>query len=107
MKANNNDDPNLSSSWPNGIVPAGADVAQFDATITNPLTVSLGADTAWRQINFVDPARWVTIKVGNALTLSNNNSILFGTGTANLTLSCNVNCAETGFSTLLSPVGQT
>jgi len=106
-KANNADSLNLASSWTNGVAPGGADVAQFDATISAPLTLSLGADTAWNQINYVNPGGDVTIAVGSTLTLSNNNPFLFGTGTADLTLNCDLNFAGTGFTTIRSPAGRT
>jgi autotransporter-associated beta strand protein len=106
-KADNTDNLNLTSSWTTGIVPIGADVAQFEVTITGPLTLSLGADTAWNQINFADPGGDITLSAGNTLTLSNNNPVIFGTGAANLTLDCDVICAGASFSTLRSaPVGQ-
>jgi len=107
VKANNSDALNLASSWTNAIVPGGADVAQFDAAITGPLSLTLGADTAWNQINFVNPAGEVTVGGGNLLTLSNNTPILFGTGAADLTLNCNVRFAGAGFASIRSPAAQT
>lgn len=108
VKANNTDNLNLASSWTNAIVPVSADVGQFDATITSPLTLSLGADTTWNQINFVNPGGDITVNAGSTLTLSNNNPITFGAGAAGLTLNCDLVCAGTGFSTLRSAVaGQT
>jgi hypothetical protein len=106
-KANNADALNLTSSWTNGIVPIGADVAQFDATLTGPLILALGADTAWNQINFVNPGGEITISAGSSLTLSNNNPILFGTGATDLTLNCDVNFAGASFSTIRSPLDRT
>jgi len=106
-KANNADALNLTSSWTNGIVPIGADVAQFDANITGPLTLSLGADTAWNQINFVNPGGDITISAGNTLTVSNNNPIIFGTGATDLILNCDVNFAGASFTTIRSPLDRT
>lgn len=106
-KANNSDNLNLASSWTNNAVPGSADVAQFDSTVTGALTLSLGANTSWNQINFVNPAGPITINSGATLTLSNNNPILFGTGAADLTLNCDVVCAGASFTTLRSPAGQT
>ena len=63
-KANNADNLNLGSSWTNGVVPGSADVAQFDSTITGPLALSLGADTAWNQINFLNAGGELTISAG-------------------------------------------
>lgn len=107
VKANNADALNLTSSWTNGIVPVGADVAQFDATVTGPLVLSLGADTAWNQINFVNPGGEITLNSGATLTLSNNTPIIFGAGAADLTLNCDVNFAGAAFSSIRSPAGQT
>jgi fibronectin-binding autotransporter adhesin len=102
-KANNADNLNLASSWTNGIVPGNVDIAQFDSTIAAPLTLALGADTTWNQINFVNPGGEVTLSSGNVLTLSNNTPLAFGSGTANFTLNCDLVCAGTAFSTLPSP----
>lgn len=104
-KADNADDLNLASSWTNGIVPAGADAARFDATISGPLTLALGADTTWNQLNFVDPGGAITISAGGVLTLGNNTPLTFATGTADLTLECDVVFAGAGFATLPSPPG--
>jgi hypothetical protein len=102
-KANNSDNLNLASSWTNGIVPGNADVGQFDSTITVPLTLALGADTTWNQINFINPAGDITLSGGNTLTLSNNTPVAFGTGTANFTVNCDLACAGTAFATVPSP----
>lgn len=99
-KANNSDPLNLTTSWTNGIVPAGADMALFESTITGPLTLSLGPDTAWNQINFNNPGGDITIAAGNTLTLSNNTPLTFGAGAANLTLDCDLFCAGANFTTL-------
>src|SRR5689334_9726783 len=107
VKANNSDNLNLASSWTNGIVPGNVDVAQFDSTITGPLTLTLGVDTTWNQINFVNPAGDVTLSAGNTLTLSNNTPVAFGAGVANLTFNCDLLCAGTVFGTLPSaPAGR-
>src|SRR5215475_4039889 len=74
-KANNSDNLNLSSSWTNAVVPGNADVAQFDSTITGPLTLTLGANTSWNQINFINPGGDITLSSGNILTLSNNTPV--------------------------------
>jgi hypothetical protein len=102
-KANNSDNLNLLSSWTNAIAPGGADTAQFDGTIAGPLTLALGADATWNQINFVNPGGDITLSPGNTLTLSNNTPLAFGAGTANLTLNCDVVCAGAAFATLPSP----
>jgi hypothetical protein len=102
-KANNSDNLNLASSWTNGIVPGNADVAQFDSTITGPLTLALGTDTTWNQINFVNPGGDITINAANTLTLSNNTPVAFGAGAVNFTLNCDLVCAGTAFGTLSSP----
>jgi len=102
-KANNADNLNLPSSWTNGIAPGNADVAQFDSTITSPLTLALGADATWNQINFVNPSGDITLGAGNTLTVSNNTPVAFGAGTANLTLNCDLVCGGTAFATLPSP----
>src|SRR5580765_484594 len=102
-KANNADNLNLPSSWTNGIAPGNADVAQFDSTITSPLTLALGADATWNQINFVNPSGDITLGAGNTLSVSNNTPVAFGAGTANLTLNCDLVCGGTAFATLPSP----
>jgi hypothetical protein len=99
-KANNPDNLNLASSWTNNIAPAGADVAQFDSVVTGPLTLALGADTAWNQLNFANPGGDITISAGNRLTLSNNTPVTFSVGTANRTLDSDLSCAGAGFTTL-------
>src|SRR5688572_27154517 len=104
-KANNADNLNLASSWTNNLPPGTADVAQFDGTITTPITVALGANLSWNQINFASPGGDVTIAAGNTLTLSNNNPIAFSAGTVSLTLNCDVNFAGTGFSLVSAPSG--
>lgn len=104
-KANNTDNLNLASSWTNNLPPGTADVAQFDSTITGPLTVSLGADLSWNQINFINPGGDVTINAGNTLTLSNNTPLAFSAGTASLTLNCDVNFAGASFALVPSPFG--
>lgn len=99
-KANNSDNLNLISSWTNNLAPGTADVALFDSTVTTPITVALGGDLIWNQINFINPGGDVTISAGNMLTLSNNTPLTFGAGTANLTLDCDLFCAGAGFATL-------
>lgn len=99
-KANNTDALNLASSWTNNLPPGPGDVALFDATVTTPITVALGANLAWNQINFSNPGGDVSVSTGNLLTLSNNTPIIFGSGTANLTLSCDLFCAGGAFTTL-------
>jgi hypothetical protein len=107
-KANNPDNLNLGSSWTNNLIPGSADVALFDSTVTSPVTLALGTDLAWNQINFVNPGGDVTLSAGSTLTLSNNTPVAFGTGTANLTLDCSVVCAGVSFATLASaPTGRT
>lgn len=99
-KANNADALNLASSWTNNLPPGTADVALFDSTLTGPITAALGADLAWNQINFNNPAGDFTISAGNRLTLSSSAPIAFGAGTASLTLDCNLYCAGASFATL-------
>jgi len=107
-KADNADDLNLTNSWVGGLAPGSADVGRFDNEVTGPITVSLGADTEWSQIRFNDPGGDVTISAGHTLTLNNNNPIIFGTGTTDLTLDCDVDCGGASFSTLRSaPTGRT
>jgi len=106
-KADNAVDLNLTNSWVGGLVPGSVDVARFNNVLTGPITVALGADTAWNQISFNDPAGDVTISGGNMLTLSNNTPIIFGATTTNLTLNCDVSFAGTAFSNIRSPAGQT
>ena len=81
-KANNADNLNLASSWTNNLIPGSADVALFDSVVTTPISVSLGANTSWNQINFANPGGDVTLSAGNTLTLSNNTPLTFGAGTA-------------------------
>ena len=45
VKSDNSDNLNLASSWTNNLVPGATDLAQFDGTVTGPITVALGADT--------------------------------------------------------------
>jgi autotransporter-associated beta strand protein len=107
-KANNADDLNLTNSWNTGLVPGGADIARFNNVVTMPLNVSLGTNTAWNQLSFNDVGGDLTVSAGHTLTLSNNNPILFGAVTPNLTLDCDLICAGSGFSTLRTPpAGQT
>ncbi len=99
-KANNADNLNLASSWTNNLIPGSADVALFDSVVTTPISVSLGANTSWNQINFANPGGDVTLSAGNTLTLSNNTPLTFGAGTASLTLDCDLVCAGASFGTL-------
>ena len=107
IKADNADNLNLTPSWTTSLLPGGSDVAQFDSTITGPLLLSLGADTAWSQINYQTPGGDIFINAGNTLTLSNNTPIIFGASTTNLTLNCDVNFAGAAFTSIRSPAGQT
>ncbi len=84
------------ASWIGGVAPVTTNVAVFDSTITgvNPAyaTNVLGADTAWGEIQILNPAVPVQISAGNTLTLSNLNSLGIDMSQAAnaLTLNCPV-----------------
>ena len=69
MKANNADALNLGSSWIGGIAPGGGDIALWDATVTVPNVVVLGADQSWLGMQLTNVGGAVTINAGNLLTL--------------------------------------
>lgn len=72
VKANNNDNLSLSSSWTGGVVPGGSDIAAWDATVSAASSVSLGADLSWSGLRIgtpTSPGGGVTIGAGNTLTL--------------------------------------
>ncbi len=83
-------------SWlPNGL-PGSADTALFDATITSPLSFSLGSSLAWRTLQLTNPASDISfLNDGNTLTLGSSSltttSIDMSAATRNLTLNNNLN----------------
>ncbi len=106
-KADNTDDLILGTSWSAGVVPTSADTAQFDSTLTTPLVAALGADTNWTRITLAnDLAVDVTLNGANKLGLSDQNTpISFGSGTATLTVNCDLGINTTTFPA--PPTGRT
>jgi alpha-L-rhamnosidase len=94
--ADNGGNLTVGASWIGGVVPVTTNVAVFDSTIisANPAyaTNVLGADTAWGEIQILNPAVPVQISAGNTLTLSNLNSLGIDMSQAatSLTLNCPV-----------------
>ncbi|MGN6553270.1 MAG: beta strand repeat-containing protein, partial [Verrucomicrobiota bacterium] len=86
FKADNTDDLNLATSWMNGVAPTAADVAQWNATVTGPNSVLLGADVSWKGITVTTPGGPVTIGAGNTLTLGTS-GITLSAATQDLTIS--------------------
>lgn len=70
VKTNNATALNVAGSWTNTVVPGPADVAQWDATVSDVLntTNSLGAGMSWNGIKIVNPAGNIQINAGGILT---------------------------------------
>ena len=70
-KANNGTALNVPGSWAAGVVPTGADIGQWDSTVSTAAncTNNLGAATNWAGIKIVGPAAPVTI-TNSAATLT-------------------------------------
>jgi len=70
-KADNTDPLNALTSWLGGVVPTAADTAVFNNSLagTSGYSFSLGADTSWLGIQYLDPASGITISAGNTLSL--------------------------------------
>ncbi len=95
VKADNNDDLDLGSSWTDLIPPNATDRAVMDGTVTSDVTTELGSDLSWRGIVLAgNSAAWTisstndnTLTIGeegidisaagNDLTISN--TVAFGT----------------------------
>ena len=71
VKTNNAANLNLATAWTNNAVPGAADIAQWDATVSDPnnTTNLLGANLSVGGVKIVDPAGPVQISAGNTLTL--------------------------------------
>lgn len=88
LKANNETNLNVSSSWTTG-VPGASDVAPWNNLVTGANTTNLGADLTWAGIKILDPGGEITINTGNTLTLGAAASdIDMADATVNLTLNC-------------------
>src|ERR1043165_10205072 len=61
IKANNNDDLNLSTSWVGGAAPTIDDLAQFDSTLTSARSPNLAANTNGLGIKLTSPRGTVPI----------------------------------------------
>jgi alpha-L-rhamnosidase len=94
--ADNGGNLTAGASWVGGVAPGSGDVAVFDSTITsaNPAyaTNVLGADTAWGEIQILNPAVPIQISAGNTLTLNgvNSSGIDMSQAANALTLNCPV-----------------
>jgi autotransporter-associated beta strand protein len=73
VKTNDTDSLNLPTSWTNGVVPGIYDQAKWDANVTGPNSVALGANANWAGIVIANPGGPVTITAdGNILTVGTN-----------------------------------
>ena len=89
VKANNQDNLNLTTSWVGGVVPTSADWAKWDSTVAAANTTVLGADTTWANIRITNPGGLVTINPGSPVrTLTLNGTVDMIGATADLTLNC-------------------
>ena len=94
--ADNGGNLTAGTSWIGGVAPGATNVAVFDSTITgvNPAyaTNALGANTAWGEIQILNPALPIQISTGNTLTLNGLNSLGIDMSQAAnaLTLNCPV-----------------
>ncbi len=88
VKANNEDDLNLASSWTALVVPTGS-IAEWNNMVTGANTTSLGADLTFSSIKISDPGGLVTINGANTLTLgAAATDIDLSTSTQDLTMNC-------------------
>lgn len=88
IKANNNNNLELGSSWNSGLAPAGIDNAIWDVTVATPAncTNTLGSAATWSGIVVSNPVAPVYISGNTTLTLSNG--INLAGAAVNLTVDC-------------------
>src|SRR5271170_5427516 len=88
IKANNNNNLELGSSWVSGVAPGGTDKAVWDATVATPANCTnfLGSAVTWSSIVISNPVAPVYINSSPTLTLSNG--IDLAGATVSLTLNC-------------------
>ena len=93
VKANNTTNLVMGGSWVGGVVPSGADAAQWDSTVTGANAVLLGANLNLGQIIALNPGGAVTINDdGNTLGLNgpSGTGIDLSNATQDVTLKCPV-----------------
>lgn len=101
IKANNNNNLNLTSSWVGGALPDSRNMAVWTNTVVGANTAALGANMTWLGIRIADPGGIVTISPGHTLTLragQTGTSIDMSAATQDLTIQSSL--------TLQTAVGQ-
>ena len=111
VKTNNATALNVAGSWTNNAVPGAADIAQWDATVSdvNNTTNTLGGSMSWSGIKVVDPIGSVVIVTnasGNVLTLGAG-GIDMSAATQNLTIGAGVTLSDYAVQTWSVPTGRT
>ncbi len=89
IKADNNNNLELGSSWIGGVAPVGNDNAIWNSIVATPIncTNTLGLAATWGGIVISNPAAPVLVSGNTTLTLSNGISL--AGATVNLTVDCN------------------
>lgn len=72
VKAENNDNLNLATSWTNGVVPVSTNRAVYDSTLITPHVTSMGASASWKGIALISNEVSWTINGSNTLTLGSS-----------------------------------
>ena len=90
VKADNENDLNLASSWSGLLAPTASDIAVWNATVSGANSTLLGANLQWLGIRIESPVGDVAIGAGNSLTLGAG-GIDMSAATSNLTLGSAVN----------------
>ena len=109
VKANNVDALNLATSWTNSAVPGASDIAQWDATVSDPnnTTNTLGASATWGGISIVNPAAPIVIaNDSSVLTLGLGGINMLG-ASQDLTMSNAVVLPDYTLQTWSVPAGRT
>ena len=90
VKANNQDNLNLTTSWVSGVVPPAGDTVNWDSTVTGANTTVLGASMTWNKIGISNPGGAVTINAdGNTLTINTSGTgISLGSSSPDFTINC-------------------
>jgi autotransporter-associated beta strand protein len=105
-KADNADALNLTTSWVDGVLPGAADTALWDATVTGPSTVGVGAARTIGTLKIADPAGPVTLTGAGIELAINSGGIDLSTATQDLTINSNLRFLS-AVHPLQVPVGRT
>jgi fibronectin-binding autotransporter adhesin len=105
-KADNADNLNLGTSWVGGVLPGNADTAVWNATVTGPSTVDLGASFTIGALKVANPAGLVTINGAGLELAINSGGIDLSTATQDLVVNSNLRFLS-AIHQLQVPVGRT